>query len=151
MAARDPLYLEDLAPGRRFATAEHTVDEAEMLAFAGRYDPQPFHLDAEAGRDSLFGGLVASGWFTAGVTMRLQVESGPPVAGGMIGAGGRIEWPRPTRAGDTLRVETEVLEARPSRSRPDRGLVRILATTLNQRDEPVQTFEVTLVVPRRPA
>ena len=147
---REPLYLDDLHVGQRFTTGSHTVDEHDMIEFAGRFDPQPFHLDHEAARGTLFDGLVASGWHTAGVTMRLQVTSGPPIAGGIIGAGGRIDWPRPTRAGDTLRVESEVLEVRPSRSRPDRGIVTMLSNTLNQHDEIVQTFTASMVVPRRP-
>lgn len=148
--SREPLYLDDLSVGQRFTTGTHTMDELDMVQFASRFDPQPFHLDRDAARDTLFGGLAASGWHTAGITMRLQVTSGPPIAGGLIGAGGQIEWPRPTRAGDTLRVESEVLEVRPSRSRPDRGIVTMSSTTLNQDDEIVQTLTVTMVVPRRP-
>ena len=147
---REPLYLDDLSVGQRFTTGSHTMDEHDMIEFAGRFDPQAFHLDDEAARGTLFGGLVASGWHTAGITMRLQVTSGPPIAGGLIGAGGRIDWPRPTRAGDTLRVESEVLEVRPSRSRPDRGIVTMLSNTLNQDHEIVQTLTVSMVVPRRP-
>jgi acyl dehydratase len=147
---REPLYLDDLRVGQRFTTGSHTMDEHDMIEFARRFDPQAFHIDDEAARGTLFGGLVASGWHTAGITMRLQVTSGPPIAGGLIGAGGRIDWPRPTRAGDTLRVESEVLEVRPSRSRPDRGIVTMLSNTLNQHDEIVQTLTVTMVVPRRP-
>ena len=147
---REPLYLDDLRVGQRFTSASHTMDEQAMVEFARRFDPQPFHLDDEAARGTLFGGLAASGWHTAGITMRLQVTSGPPIAGGLIGAGGQIDWPRPTRAGDTLRVESEVLEVRPSRSRPDRGIVTMRSTTLNQDDEVVQTLTVTMVVPRRP-
>lgn len=147
---REPLYLDDLHVGQRFTTGSHTLDERDITEFARRFDPQPFHLDGEAAGATFFGGLVASGWHTAGVTMRLQVEGGPPIAGGLIGAGGRIDWPRPTRPGDTLRVESEILEVRPSRSRPDRGIVTMLSTTLNQDDEVVQTFTVSLVVPRRP-
>ena len=148
---RAPLHLEDLAPGQRWETGPHTLTVAEVTAFAADYDPQPFHLDEDAGRDSLFGRQAASGWHTAGVTMRLQVREGPPIAGGLIGAGARIEWPRPTYPGDTLRAVCEIVEVRPSRSRPDRGLVTMLTTTLNQRDEVVQTLAATLVVPRRPA
>jgi acyl dehydratase len=147
---REPLYLDDLRVGQRFTTGTYTTDEHEMVEFARQFDPQPFHLDDAAARGTLFGGLAASGWHTAGITMRLQVTSGPPIAGGLVGAGGQIDWPRPTRVGDTLRVESEVLEVRPSRSRPDRGIVTMLSTTLNQDDEVVQTFTVTMVVLRRP-
>ena len=147
---REPLYLDDLRVGQRFTTGAHTIDEQDMLDFARRFDPQPFHLDDEAARLTLFGGLAASGWHTAGITMWLQVTSGPPIAGGLIGAGAQIDWPRPTRAGETLRVESEILEVRPSRSRPDRGIVTMRSTTLNQDDEVAQTLTVNMVVPRRP-
>ena len=146
---REPLYLDDLRVGQRFTTGAHTIDEQDMLDFARRFDPQPFHLDDEAARSTLFGGLAASGWHTAGITMWLQVTSGPPIAGGLIGASAQIDWPRPTRAGETLRVESEILEVRPSRSRPDRGMVTMRSTTLNQDDEVAQTLTVTMVVPRR--
>ncbi|MGD9695232.1 MAG: MaoC family dehydratase [Thermoleophilia bacterium] len=148
---RVALYLEDLTVGRRFATGTAEVTDEEMTRFASRYDPQPFHLSDEGARGSLFGRRAASGWLTAAVTMRLQVEGGPPIAGGLIGAGGRIDWPRPTYAGDVLRVESEVVEVRPSRSRPGTGLVTLRSVTLNQRDEAAQIFTCTLVVPRRPA
>ena len=147
---REPLYLDDLRVGQRFTSATHTMDEQDMLEFARRFDPQPFHLDDEAARSTLFGGLAASGWHTAGITMWLQVTSGPPIAGGLIGASAQIDWPRPTRAGETLRVESEILEVRPSRSRPDRGIVTMRSMTLNQDDEVAQTLTVNMVVPRRP-
>src|SRR5262245_16898261 len=143
------LFLEDLHPGQRFITGTHLIDEAQIKAFAGEFDPQPFHLDGEAAKGSLFAGLAASGWHTAAITMRLQVESGLPIAGGIIGAGGELNWPRPTRPGDILHVETEVLEIKPSRSRPERGMVTVRSETLNQRGEVVQTLTVKLVVPRR--
>lgn len=148
-AERSPLYLEDLRPGQRWETGSHTLTAEEVVAFAGDFDPQPFHLDDAAAHDSLFGRLAASGWHTAGITMRLQVREGPPMAGGLIGAGGRIDWPRPTYPGDTLRAVCEIVEVRPSRSRPDHGLVTMLTTTLNHRDEVVQTLNVTMIVPRR--
>ena len=143
-------YLDDLHPGQRFTSGAHTVDEAQIKSFAKQFDPQPFHLDEDAGKESLFGGLVASGWHTAAITMRLQVESGLPIAGGIIGAGGEISWPRPMRPGDILHVESEVLEVKLSRSRPDRGIVTIRSETLNQRGEVVQVLTAKLVAPRRP-
>jgi acyl dehydratase len=127
------------------------MDAAEIKEFAARYDPQPFHMDDAAARGALFGGLVASGWHTAAVSMRLQVESGLPIAGGMIGIGGEMNWPRPTRPGDVLRVVSEILEVTPSRSRPDRGVVRVRSETRNQRDEVVQILDAKLFVPRRVA
>lgn len=146
---RAPLYLDDLEVGQRFTTATHLIEEDEVRAFAAQYDPQPFHLSDEAARATLFGGLAASGWHTAAVTMRLQVQSGPPLAGGIIGGGGEIGWPKPTRPGDALRVESEILAVTPSRSRPDRGMVTLRSETRNQRDEIVQTLTVKLVVQRR--
>jgi len=145
----DRVYLEDLYVGRRFTSGTHTIDEVEIKTFARQFDPQPFHLDDDAARATLLGGLAASGWHTAAITMRLLVESGLPLAGGIIGAGGEIAWPKPTRPGDTLRVESEVLEVAPSRSRPDRGMATVRSVTRNQKDEAVQELKAKLIVPRR--
>jgi len=122
-----------------------------MTAFAAEFDPQPFHLDPAAAQASVFGGLAASGWHTAAVTMRLLVTGGIPLATGVIGLGGDIAWPRPTRAGDTLRVESEIVEILPSRSKPDQGIIKVRITTLNQHGEPVQVSTAKLLVFRRPA
>lgn len=143
------LHLEDLHVGQRFTSGTHALDAGQITAFAAQFDPQPFHLDDQAARSTLFGGLVASGWHTAAITMRLLADGGLPLAGGIIGAGGEITWPRPARPGDVLRVESEVLEIRPSRSRPDRGMVTTRSDTRNQRGEIVQTLLARLVVPRR--
>ena len=143
------LYLEDLTAGQRFASAGHAIDEAQIRAFAAQYDPQPFHLDHAAAEASLFGGLAASGWHTAAISMRLLVDS-LPLAGGIVGGGGEIAWPRPTRPGDVLTVDCEVLEVVPSRSRPDRGMVLMRMTTRNQTGDAVQVATMKLVVPRRP-
>jgi acyl dehydratase len=143
------LYLEDFHVGQRFTSATHVMEADEIKAFARQFDPQPFHLDEEAAKGTFFGGLVASGWHTAAITMRLQVESGLPIAGGMIGIGGEMSWPRPTRPGDILRVVSEILEVTPSRSRPDRGTVRVRSETRNQRDEVVQILNARLLAPRR--
>jgi acyl dehydratase len=145
------LYFEDLVVGRRMTTASVTVDAEAIKAFAERFDPQPFHLDEAAARKTFFGGLVASGWHTAALTMRLLVTSGLPIAGGVIGAGGEVQWPRPTRPGDELTVVCEVVEARLSSTRPDRGMVTVRSETLNQKGEVVQIMTARLVVPRRPA
>jgi acyl dehydratase len=142
------LYFEDLTPGRRFESARRAVAAGEIKAFARDFDPQPFHTDEAAAAASFFGGLAASGWHTAALTMRLMVEA-LPVAGGLIGAGGEIAWPRPTRPGDELRIVVTVESATPSRSRPDRGSVVIRTETLNQAGEPVQVLTARLVVPRR--
>ena len=143
-----PCYLDDLRVGQRFVSGTHRIDEGQIRAFAAQFDSQPFHLDAEAAKATLFGGLVASGWHTAAITMRLLVESGLPLAGGIIGAGGEITWPNPTRPGDVLQVESEVLELRPSRSRPDRGIASVRSETRNQRGETVQVLVAKLVVLR---
>jgi acyl dehydratase len=148
-AGDQPLYLEDIAVGRRFTTGSHAIDETQIKAFAEQFDPQPFHVDAEAAKATFFKGLVASGWHTAAITMRLLVKSGIPLAGGIIGAGGSVKWPNPTRPGDVLTVHGEVTEVKPSRSRPDRGTVAISAETRNQRGDVVQAFTATLIVPRR--
>jgi len=146
----DTLYLDDLSVGQRFVSGTHTMDAAEIRQFAARYDPQPFHLDDAAARGTLFGGLVASGWHTAGTTMRLIVNGGLPIAGGILGTGGELLWTRPVRPGDTLHVECEVLEVTRSRSKPDRGTAVIRCLTLNQDGETVQSFTPKIVVPRRP-
>ena len=148
--ADELLYLDDLQPGQRFSSARHRVDEGQIKAFAAQFDPQPFHLDEAAARASLFGGLAASGWHTAAITMRLLVGGGAPIAGGILGAGGEISWPRPTRPGDVLQVDSEILEVTPSRSRPERGMVTIRSETRNQHGEVVQILIARLVVPRRP-
>lgn len=144
------LYLEDLHVGQRFTSGTHALDAAEITAYAAQFDPQPFHLDDTAARGTLFGGLAASGWHTAGITMRLLVDGGLPIAGGIIGGGGTIEWPQPTRPGDLLHVDCEVLEVTPSRSRPERGMALMRCETRNQRGEVVQRFTVKVIVPRRP-
>lgn len=149
MGGGDRLYLDDIEVGRRFATGSHAIDEAQIKAFAMQFDPQPFHVDAEAAKGTFFKGLVASGWHTAAITMRLLVTSGIPLAGGIIGAGGSVKWPNPTRPGDVLTVHGEVTEVRPSQSKPDRGTVGISAETRSQRGDVLQAFTATLIVPRR--
>ena len=145
------LYLEDLSPGQRFASASLELDADAIREFAARYDPQPFHLDHEAARSTLFGGLAASGWHTASLTMRLLVNSDFKLVGGLIGAGiDELRWPRPTRPGDRLSVEVEVLEITPSQSKPERGMVRVLITTSNQQGETVQSCIGRVLAWRRP-
>jgi acyl dehydratase len=144
------VYLEDLHVGQRFESASHVVTTDEIKAFARQFDPQPFHLDEAAAARSMFGGLAASGWHTAALTMRLLVGGGAPIAGGVVGAGVEITWPRPVRPGDELQVFSEVTEITPSRSKPDRGIVALRSETRNQRGEAVQILTSKLVVPRRP-
>ena len=145
-------YLEDFAVGQVFRTGRKRVDKDEIFAFAKQYDPQPFHLDEAAARQSPFAGLAASGWHTAALTMRLLVDGEFKPAGGILGVGfDELSWPRAVRPGDELYVKSEVLEVRPSKSRQDRGMIRVRNTTFNQNDEPVQVFTGNLLVPRRAA
>ena len=144
------LYLEDFAVGQCFTSASHTVGADQIKDFASRFDPQPFHLDEAAAQASFFQGLAASGWHTAAITMSLLVKSGMPIAGGLIGAGGEITWPRPVRPGDTLHVESEVLAVTPSRSRPERGTISLSSETKNQQGEAVQILTSKMLVWRRP-
>jgi len=145
-------YLEDFHAGQKFGSGTLRVDAARVKSFAAEFDPQPFHLDDAAARGTIFRGLAASGWHTAAMTMRLLVESELKPAGGIIGAGfDEFKWPRPVRPGDELHLEIEILETRPSKSRPDQGMVKVKTTTLNQNGEPVQVSVGNLVVPRRPA
>jgi acyl dehydratase len=126
------------------------MEEAEIKEFAAKYDPQPMHLDEAAAQASVFKGLAASGWHTAAVAMRLLITGGLPFAAGAVGLGGEIEWPRPTRPGDVLRVESEIVEVIPSRSKPNQGIVRVRNTTLNQKGEPVQIFTAKILAFKRP-
>ena len=146
---KSAFFLDDLRVGQRFLSGTHRIDEEQIRGFAEQFDPQPFHLDPESAKTTLFEGLVASGWHTAAITMRLLVESGLPIAGGVIGAGGEITWPNPTRPGDVLQVESELLELRLSRSRPDRGIATLRSETRNQVGDTVQVLVAKLVVPRR--
>ncbi len=143
-------YLEDFAVGQTHGSPRLRVDEARAVDFAKKFDPQPFHLDDKAARGTIFGGLAASGWHTAAMTMRLLVETELKPAGGLVGAGlDECRWPRPVRPGDELRVECEVIEVRPSKSRPAQGLIKLRTTTLNQDDEAVLMYLVNMVVQRR--
>jgi acyl dehydratase len=126
------------------------MDEAGIKAFAAQFDPQLFHLDEAAAQASVFQGLAASGWHTAAVAMRLLVTGGLPFASGSIGLGGEIEWPRPTRPGDLLHVDSEIIEILPSRSKPNQGIVRVRSTVLNQKNEPVQVFTAKILAFKRP-
>ena len=143
-------YLEDFAVGQTYGSPRLRVDEARAVEFAKEFDPQPFHVDDKAARGSIFGGLAASGWHTAAMTMRLLVEGELKPAGGIIGLGfDEFRWPRPVRPGDELHLKSEILEVRPSKSRPDQGLVKVRTTTLNQSNEPVQITVGNLLVVRR--
>ena len=145
----NPLYLEDLQVGQQFLSGTHQLDAEQVLRFAREFDPQPFHTDADAAGNSLFKGLVASGWHTAAITMRLLVGSGLNIAGGIIGAGCEITWPKPTPPDSILRVMSEIVDLRRSRSRPDRGIVTLRCETRDQHSETVQVVVAKLVVPCR--
>jgi len=144
-------YFEDFAVGQTFGSGRLVIDAERIKSFAAEFDPQPFHLDEEAAKDTFFRGLAASGWHTAAASMRLLVEGDMKPAGGVVGAGfDEFRWLRPVRPGDELRVESEVLELRPSSSRPEQGLIKARTTTLNQNGEAVQILVANLIVSRRP-
>lgn len=143
------LFLEDLAVGQRFAAGPLTVTEEAIRAFAAEFDPQVFHLDPEAAKATVFKGLAASGWHTAAVTMRLLTGGGLPVGNGVIGLGGEISWPRPVRPGDALRVESEIIEITPSRSKPGQAILTVRTLTFNQANEIVQTLTTKIIAYRR--
>ena len=146
-----PLYYDDLSVGQVFAAKTLRVSADDIKAFARQFDPQPFHLDEAAAQKTMFGGLAASGWHTAALAMRLMVESGPPIAGGIIGNGiDELRWLRPVRPDDELRVNCEVLEMRVSKSRPTQGWVRMRNTAVAQDGVAVMSFIANLTVPRRP-
>ncbi len=144
-------FLEDFAVGQTFGSARLRIDADEIKRFAAEFDPQLFHLDEDAARKTIFGGLAASGWHTAALTMRLLVDSEIKPAGGIVGAGfDDFRWPLPVRPGDELHVASEILEVRVSQSRPDQGVIKLRTTTLNQNGEAVQVSIGNLIVPRRP-
>jgi acyl dehydratase len=145
------LYLEDLYVGQQFTSGLYDMDENGIKAFAAEFDPQPFHLDEAVAQTSIFRGLSASGWHTAAVAMRLLVTGGLPLANGIIGLGGELAWPKPTRPGDTLRMESEILEILPSRSKPNQAVVKVRSTALNQRGESVYVFTAKVLVFKRPS
>jgi acyl dehydratase len=144
------LYLEDLYVGQRFRSGTHVMEEAKIKDFAAEFDPQPFHLDETAAQASIFKGLAASGWHTAAIAMRLLVTGGLPLANGIIGLGGEVTWPRPTRHGDSLYVDSEILDITPSRSKPNPAVVSVRSTMLNQKDEPVYVLSAKVLAFKRP-
>jgi len=149
MSHESGLYLEDLYVGQRFTSGSYRMDEERIKAFAEEFDPQPFHLDQAAAHATIFGGVSASGWHTAAVTMRLLVTGGLPLGNGIIGLGGELAWPKPTRPGDTLRVESEVVDIVPSRSKPNQAVAKVKSTTLNQDGQPVYVFTAKVLVFKR--
>ena len=143
-------YLEDFVIGQIFQSGSLRIEKERMVEFASEFDPQVFHLDEVAARDTIFGGLTASGWHTAAMTIRLILASYLNPAGGLVGAGvEELRWPQPVRPGDELHVECEILDTRPSKSRPERGMVKVRVTTYTQNKEAVLCFIGNLVVQRR--
>jgi acyl dehydratase len=154
MSERTPIremFYEDLGVGQVYRTDSIEVTREEMLTFAGRYDPQPFHLEDDAGSRSVFGGMAASGWLTASLTMRLMILSNFRFANGVVGLGVEsLRWPRPVFAGDRITAAIEVTAMRRSESKPQHGVVKFVTTTTNQRGEVVQVKTSNVLVPRRP-
>lgn len=146
-----PLFLEDLYVGQHFLSGSHKMTAEAIKTFAREFDPQPFHTGEATAENTFFAGLAASGWHVAAITMKLLVGERAPIANGIIGAGAEISWPRPTRPGDILTVDSEVMEIAPSRSRPDRGMVTLRSETRNQRGEVAQVLTSRMVVVRRGA
>jgi len=143
------LYLDDLRIGQRFTSETYLMDTARIKQFAAEFDPQPFHLDETAAEKSIFKGLVASGWHTAAVAMRLFVMGGMPFADGLIGFGGELSWPRPIRPGDLVQVVCEIIDIKPSRSKPHQGIVTVRAEMFNQSGETVYVLTAKLLVSKR--
>ena len=142
-------FLDELRVGQRFTSGTYIMDAAKIKEFAAEFDPQPFHLDESAAQASVFKGLAASGLHIAAVAQRLLATGGLPLAGGIVGLGGEIAWPKPTRPGDTLHVESEIVEITPSRSKPDQGIVTVRSAVINQEGEAVYLLTAKLLVPRR--
>ncbi len=144
-------YLEDMSVGQKFGSGSYVVEAGEITAFAAEFDPQPFHLDDQAARDTFFGGLAASGWHTASISSRLLIDSEFQPAGGIVGLSvDELRWKKPVRPGDELRVETEILELRRSRSKPTHGVVKARITTTEQNEEVVQSYVLHLLALHRP-
>ena len=143
------LYLEDIYPGMTFSAGPIKMSEEAIIAFAAEFDPQPFHTDPEAAKKGIFKGLAASGWHTAAVTMRMLVDGAMPFAGGCIGFGVEVSWPKPVRPGEELSVQMEILEITPSRSKPNQATVTLKTTTLNQNGETVQVMMSKNLIFRR--
>jgi acyl dehydratase len=143
-------HLDDLEPGARFETAGKTLSEAEILDFAFRYDPQPFHIDVTYAEEGPFGGLIASGIQTLAISLRLVLQAQVFAPNASMGSPGvdEIRWLRPVRPGDTLRVAGEILDARPSRSKPDRGVMHYKIEVFNQNDEPVMSMTSAQILRR---
>lgn len=152
MKSDDYVYMEDLHVGQKMTAGPITLTEQDTIAFAKQYDPQDFHIDAARAKHTLFGELIASGWQTAAVTMRMIIDASPKMKGGMIGRGiEKLNWPRAVKPGDSLSYEGEILELRPSSGNPHMGVMRVRNITRNQHGETVLEMESVVFVPRRGA
>lgn len=147
----EPLYLDDLKAGMQFESPSFAVTEGDIRRFASEFDPQPFHLDETAAKRSVFGGLAASGWHTAAITMRLLTSGGLPLAGGIVGLSAEIAWLKAVRPGDVLRVVSSVQHVKRSKSKPTQGIATVMSETLDEFGEVVQRLTSTLLVPVRDA
>ena len=148
-----PIYLDEFSVGQAARFGSYEVTREEVLRFASAYDPQPFHLDDEAAAaNPIFGRISASGWHTAAMAMRMLVDHNKTNGGTSMGSPGvdELRWLRPVYPGDTLRMETEVLEVLPSRSRPEIGSVKVRVSVFNQHDDKVMTQIAINLVPQRP-
>jgi acyl dehydratase len=144
------LYLEDLTVGQKYRAGSIDVTASDIIEYARRFDPQDFHTDPDKAKDTFFGELVASGWHTASMTMRMLYEAIPPMEGGMVGRQvEKMSWPRPVKPGDTLRLEVEVMSMRPSTGNPARGIMHTRNTTYNQNNEPVLIMDTIIMIPRK--
>jgi acyl dehydratase len=151
MNDRKENYMDDLKVGQKFTSGPLDVTADDIMAYAKKYDPQDFHTDPARAKNTVFGELIASGWHTASLTMRLIIEASPPMKGGMIGRSvERMSWLKPVKPGDKLFFEGEILDLRASNSNPERGIMRVKNTTFNQNHEPVLEMETVVFVPRRP-
>ena len=149
-AALKYIYMEDFAPGQKYTAGPVTITEEEIIAYGKQFDPQDFHTDPVRAKDTVVGELIASGWHTAGLTMRMIFDAFPQMKGGMIGRSvEKVEWPRPVRPGDRLFLDCEILDVRASKSNPQRGIIRVKCLTLNQRRETAMTMETVIFVPRK--
>jgi acyl dehydratase len=149
--AAAPRYVEDMSVGEIWPTGPIVLTDADLVAFAQAYDPQPWHVDAQAAGDGPFGGLIASGWHLTALMMRALIDAKPMGATPLLGMGiDALRWLRPARPGDILQVTWEVLEVRRSASKPDRGIARAAATMTNHEGETVMTLTATMQVPARP-
>lgn len=144
------VWLGEFEIGDYYISDTYEVTEKEIIEFSEKYDPQYFHTDPEKAKDSFFGRLASSGWMTAGITMKLQVETSP-FAFDLVGLGVEIKWPLPTLPGDLLKIRTEVTDIKISESKPNQGIISIETITTNQDDEVKMVLQNKILGFKRPA